>query len=630
VATARVTRLARGRVRWRRWGARALVLGAGLAVVGLDFGLRGHLLLEFTRDAWHDYAACSVTGAVLWGALVVAGARRRGWMRWVARVTLAGLALLAVGTQLRTWDRYRSYLNWRTALMGNSLWPCLSQQLFVDRARVLALLLAPVAVGLAFVVGVRRLAPPRPWTRFVALPLAAVALWAAVKHAKADAGWDSGSSPDVLWLVAQGALAESKRTHDDVMVTLAHLPDARSPEPVAAMKAAPARPRNVLLLVDESVRAEDVCSSPVTGDGVCDKTPFTNELLPDRHGLEQMRSLDSTTALSMVTMLTGFGPAESRATLLSAPLLFEYAHAAGLDTAFWTSQNLLYANAGRFLDGTPLHFFVSGTELEPYADYLDGADDARLLRRVASDLPRLRPPYLAVVQLANTHFPYKVDERELPFSSTHDWQHMDAFGRTTIRYWDALHRQDKLVAKFVAALPADVVVVFLSDHGEQIGEHRRTGHTWTGYEQEVHVPTWIQAPRGTLADAEARSLESLREVPLTMLDVAPTLLDLMGVWDQPAVAARRASMLGVSLLRGPPPTDRKVVMTNCSELFSCSSPNWGAMNGLRKLVGTEDDTAWRCFDLAGDPVEMHDLGPAACADLRALAEGGGRGTPFGH
>lgn len=617
-------------MRARRWLARALVLAPVGSVVALDFALRGRLLRDFTREAWLWYAGCAAAGALTWGALVVAGARRRGATRWVARLVLAALALLSLGTQLQTWARYRSYLNWRTALMGNSLLPCLSQQLAGDRARVLALLLAPVVVMLGVVAAIRRVAPPRRRAARLALPLGCLALVATARNAKPDGGWDSGATPDVLWMSAVGALAKSMRTHDDVMVTLRYLPGARSPEAVPAMRATPARPRNVLLLVDESVRAKDVCSVPVPPDaGSCDKNPFTNRALPDRFGFRQMRSLDSTTALSMAALLTGLGPSEPRAALLSAPLLFEYAHAAGVDTGYWTSQNLLYANAGRFLDGTPLHTFVSGTELEPYADYLDGADDARLLRRVALDLPALREPYLAVVQLANTHFPYRVDDRDLPFSSTHDWKHMDAFGRTAIRYWDALHRQDKILARFLATIPRErTVVIFISDHGEQIGEHRLTGHTWSQYEPEVHVPMWIDAPPGTLADTEARSLESLRDAPLTMLEIAPTVLDLLGLWDRPELAVRRQTLLGVSLLRGAPPAERSVVMTNCSELFSCSVSNWGVMRGSLKLLATAQDSAWHCFDVAADPEEAHDLGAEACGDLRAVAEAGGRGTPF--
>jgi arylsulfatase A-like enzyme len=233
------------------------------------------------------------------------------------------------------------------------------------------------------------------------------------------------------------------------------------------------------------------------------------------------------------------------------------------------------------------------------------------------------------VQLANTHFPYMVDEHDLPFSWTHDWRKMDAFGRTAIRYADAVHRQDKLLAQFLDRVPRErTVVVFLSDHGEQIGEHGRTGHTWTEYDVEVHVPMWIDAPDGVLTESEVGQLRALRDVPLTMLDVAPTVLDLLGVWDDPGIARWRGDMAGVSMLRGAPPAGRAVVMTNCSELFSCSSPNWGAMRGTRKLFAGEGDRAWHCFDVLHDREEEQDLGADACGDLRALAEGNGRGVPY--
>jgi hypothetical protein len=613
----------------KRGLARGLVLAPTLLVVGLDVALRGKLLHELTREAWIGYEWAAAIGMVAWAALVLAAATRSGPTRWVARALVAGLALFAVGTQLETWARYHAYLDWRTALMGNSLWPCLAQQVWSDRLRVLALLLAPVVVALGIVALLARLAPPKPWMAPVATPVAIAALAIAAMYGKPDAGWDSGTTPDVLWLAAGGALARSMRTHEDVMVTLEHLPGARSPDAVPALHAVPARPRNVLVLLDESVRATDVCSVPEEGDDACEKAPFTNRALPDRFGFTEMRSLDSTTSLSMAVLLTGHGPDEPRATLLGTPSLFEYAHAAGVDAGFWTSQNLLYANAGRFLDGAPMSVFVSGTELEPYADYLDGADDAKLLARVAADLPGLHEPYFALVQLANTHFPYKVDEHDLPFSSTRDWRKMDAFGRTAVRYADALHRQDKILARFLQSLPRErTVMLFVSDHGEQIGEHRRTGHTWSEWDVEVHVPMWIDAPQGTLSDDEARELRALRDAPLTMLDLAPTLLDLLGVWDDPRLARWRSRMAGASLLRGAPPADRAVVMTNCSEIFSCSSPNWGAMRGSLKLFAGEGERAWHCFDVALDPGEKHDLGAEACGDLRTIAEGAGRRTPF--
>ncbi|MGD0526100.1 MAG: sulfatase-like hydrolase/transferase [Polyangiaceae bacterium] len=624
---------ARRRSRSRRWLARLLPLALPVAIAALDFGLRGKLLGELTHEARLAYEACFLPGAVTWVALAVAAARRRSWTRWAARVVLVAAALFAVGTQIQTWARYGSYLNWRTALMGNALTPFLGQELWGDRLRALAYLGAPVLFALAVVVGIRRLAPPRRRAARVALPVGVLGLVGAMVWGKADAGWDSGTSPDVLWLAAAGALVKSHRTHEDIMVELKWLPAARSPEAVPELHPRPARPRSVLLLIDESVRGEDVCSAPRADAADCKKNPFTNALLPERHGLTQMRAVDSTTALSMVTMLSGRSPASARAPLLSAPLLPEYAHAGGVDAAYWTSQNLLYANAGRFLDGLPLRDFVCGTELAPYADYLDGADDALLLDRVLRGLPRLREPYLGIAQLANTHFPYKVDEHDLPFSSAIDWRKMNDAGRTRIRYWDALYRQDRLLARFLAALRARpdterTVVVFLSDHGEQLGEHGQIGHTWNLYDDEILVPMWIDAPPGTLTPGEEAHLRALEDTPVTELDLAPTVLDLLGLWDAPELASLRRSMPGVSLLRDTPPPDRALVMTNCSELFSCAVPNWGVVRGARKLIGAEGDTAWHCFDVHADPHEMNDLGAPACGDLRALAEGDGRGTPF--
>jgi hypothetical protein len=610
--------------------ARALAAAPALALVVVDAALRPSQLRDYTYEAWLWYFGCATLGAVAWGALAVGATRRRSPTRWIARFALAPLALLAVGTQLETWARYRSYLNWRTALMGNSLLPCLAQQTWADRACVFGLLLAPVAFVLAVAVGMRRLAPPRRRASQLALPLGAVALAATVAVAKPDGGWDNGSTPDVLWLSAVGAFANSIRLHEDVMVQLHALPGARSPDPLPRLHARPARARDVLLILDESVRAEEVCSVPADG---CDKTPFTNALLPDRFGFRQMRALDSTTALSLATVMSGLPPTESRARLLSAPLLPEYAHAAGSDSAFWTSQNLLYANAGRFLDGLPLSAFTSGTALEPYANYLTGADDGKVLERALEELPTLREPWVAVVQLSNTHFPYVVDEHDAPFSTRLDWRALDDFGRTRVRYYDALYRQDKLIASFLARLRSrpraeTTIVVLLADHGEQLGERGRIGHTWGVYDVEIRVPMWIDAPHGTLSDDEAAHLRALRDTPLTMLDVAPTVLDLVGLWDQPAIAPWRARMTGASMLRGPPPTDRAVVMTNCSEIFSCPMKNWGAMRGTRKLLGMQDEPrGWRCFDVAGDPGEEKDLGVQACGDLRAIAEADGRGTP---
>ena len=165
------------------------------------------------------------------------------------------------------------------------------------------------------------------------------------------------------------------------------------------------------------------------------------------------------------------------------------------------------------------------------------------------------------------------------------------------------------------------VIVFVSDHGEQLREKGAVGHTGTLYDQEIRVPFWIDAPRGALTPDEEASLRSLRAVPVTQLDVFPTVMDLLGIWDAPEIADLTRRAAGQSLLRGGSPSNRAVPLTNCSELWACAFKNWGAMRGTKKLLAHQGDRAWKCYDFALDPQEISPLDVSECADLVPLAEG---------
>jgi arylsulfatase A-like enzyme len=172
------------------------------------------------------------------------------------------------------------------------------------------------------------------------------------------------------------------------------------------------------------------------------------------------------------------------------------------------------------------------------------------------------------------------------------------------------------------------VIVFVSDHGEQMREKGAVGHTGTLFDPEIRIPLWIDAPPGTLTAEEDAHLRALSPQPLTSIDVLPTLLDLMGMLDAPQIAKYRARMPGESLLRGGSAKDQVLPLTNCSELWACAFKNWGAIQGTRKLIATTWDHSWNCFDVATDPDEEHDLGVDACADLRSYAEKTMGGRPF--
>ncbi|HEX4447793.1 MAG TPA: sulfatase-like hydrolase/transferase, partial [Polyangiaceae bacterium] len=569
-----------------------------------------------------------------WGSLVMAASARRAW---ASRLLLALTAALAVGAQRYFFARYHAYLNPRAVLVGTSMLPSVGQQLWVDRATFVRALAPPVALALMWPILLERAAPMDGARSRMARDLATLALLAALFCVGAPGRGEQGGAPDTLYLASMGRLAKARWQHDD-MVERVH-PGPRTPLPIPPI----ARPgksrgsrRSLLFVVTESVRATDTCSVASPADAPrCAATPFTNALLPRRFGLSQMRSLDSTTAVSLAVLWSGRAPTSSRQALHEAPLLWEYAHAAGFDAAYWTSQNLFFANAGTWLEGLPLSHWVSATDLDANATYEVGASDGKLVDRVLHDLPAMvgtPAPFVGVVHLSNTHFPYVIDDADAPFQPQHAFGAGDAAGVHN-RYRDAIHRQDALVARLVRGLremPGGdrVAVVFVSDHGEQLRERGAIGHTWGVYDEEVRVPFWIDAP--DLTPAETSSLRAAQDRPATHLDVLPTLLDLMGLWDAPEIAALRASMPGASLLRdgATARSATPIVLTNCSAIFTCAFKNWGTMRGTMKLLANENDERWRCFDLATDPLEAHDLGPAACGDLQAVAEGDGRGSPF--
>jgi hypothetical protein len=612
-----------GRPNTRRALERAILAVPGLSLALVDATARREQIEGWPRATVLYYAATLVLGGALWAGLIAAAAARRAWG---ARIVLLVGATFAVGAQRYFFARYHAYLNPRAVLVGTSMLPSVGQQLWSDRASFLRAVVPPLSLAAVLVLISRRIAPAARTNGGFALDVGTAALLVSIFAVAPRGGGEQAASPDVLYLASLGRLASALWRHDDAVDRAR--PGPRRPLAVRPIAAGGER-HSVLFVVTESVRATDACSVPTPG---CPTTPFTNELLPNRFGFTQMRALDSTTAISLAVLWSGLPPTASREALHTAPLLWEYAHAAGFDAAYWTSQNMFFANSGTWLEGLPLSHWVSATDLDENATYELGADDGKLVETVLRDLPAMRSPFVGVVHLSNTHFPYVVDEGDAPFRPQ-----ASAFGagdaaRVHNRYRDAIHRQDALVAHLVRGLReipggGRVVVVFVSDHGEQIRERGALGHTWGVYDEEVRVPFWIDAPKGALGAEAERALRSMTAARLTQLDVLPTLLDLMGIWDAPELRPFRREMPGESVLRGGTP-GRSVVLTNCSALFACAFKNWGAMRRSRKLVATQNDTRWHCFDVDGDPGEQRDLGIEACGDLRAAAEGDGRGAPF--
>jgi arylsulfatase A-like enzyme len=405
------------------------------------------------------------------------------------------------------------------------------------------------------------------------------------------------------------------------------LPGVRAPEFVPTNAPRPSRPRNLIFVLTESVRADTHCSAY---DPRCEVSPVSNAAVPNRMPLLSMRSNDSTTAVSVAVLTTGVAPNSTREEMHSAPMIWELARAAGYDTAYFTSQDLRFGNSDMFVRDVGARFNTAGADLDPDSDLDLGADDQKLTAHVKKMLPELKEPFVAVVQFANTHFPYWVEEKASPFQPSENTKDPEKNGWFYNFYRNSAYLQDRAIGELLRAIRASAVgdrtvIVFTSDHGEAFREHSQVGHTLSIYDEEIHVPAWIDAPDGTLTDSERKAIVDKRDTPVFHADLMPTFLDLIGIWDAPEIARFRARYVGGSLLRDRPPV--AVPITNCAAVWGCPFHNWGMMRATKKLEAREWDYAWHCFDVADDPKETHDLGAAACGDLASKAEATFGGLP---
>jgi glucan phosphoethanolaminetransferase (alkaline phosphatase superfamily) len=620
-ASERVRRL-RTIARVRRRLAPFLLALPVLLVVALDAHVRGDRLLSLSPRYLASYAGAMVESGALWGLLLLAASARRGAFRWIAAIAFVALGTMAVGGQVYFHRAYSTYLNLDATLFGTSVGASVFGQLRADGKHFLTAIAPPLACALFLVwIGRAWLRPVQGPAIRIARALAPVAVVLAFlipcSYRRVQA-----STPDVIYFHALGGLAKSLasgRTAAQVR------PGLRTPPTLPAVAAHPAIPgRNVVLILTESVRFDAHCSEPRES---CPTSPEANAAAPGRAPLLQMRSNSSTTAIQLAVLWSGLQPTATREALHAAPLLYDYAHAAGVDDAYWTSHHMMFANSRLFVQDLPTSHQCGATDLDPLADIDLGGPDERLTERVKAEMPGMHEPFFGVVHYGNTHTPYRVDPAASPFQPSFvskDPADNDAYENY---YRNAVFLQDRTIGdmiRFIRAQPfgARTVIVFTSDHGEAFREHGQIGHTGAVLDEEIHVPFWIDAPPGTLTDAERGALAAAKDRLAFHTDVAPTVLDLLGVLDAPELARFRAEMIGSSLLRAAPATRAAATLelTNCSGIWGCAFKNWGLMRGARKLEAREWEKVWHCYDVLADPHEERDLGPEGCGDLPATAE----------
>ena len=194
--------------------------------------------------------------------------------------------------------------------------------------------------------------------------------------------------------------------------------------------------------------------------------------------------------------------------------------------------------------------------------------------------------------------------------------------RARTAYWALVDRMDHMIGQILAALrdndlAENTLIVYMSDHGEQVGEH---GLWWkqTFYEHSVKVPAIVSWP-GVLPEGKR-----FDEV-ISSLDLNTTMIDALG--GDPLPHSRGRSLL--PLLCGETSDWENVAFSEfCQDAAGAGGP-FPSEGVYQRMVRRDEwklnyyhDQPSQLFNLKEDPDEMHDrVNDPVCTDVvRALTE----------
>jgi arylsulfatase A-like enzyme len=223
-----------------------------------------------------------------------------------------------------------------------------------------------------------------------------------------------------------------------------------------------------------------------------------------------------------------------------------------------------------------------------------GVDEPATVDRMLAwidSLPRAQPFFLHYLPIAG-HHPYATPVPG-PFPERDE---LDS-------YRNALHFGDAALGKFLdglrqRGLDTNTLFVLYGDHSEAFGQHEGNfGHTLFIHEENVRVPLLVAMPGAWREPVRVKRTASL-------VDLAPTLLDLLGI--EAPKAYQGASLLD--------PVERAALF-----FTDYSLPLAGVREGRWKVVLELGASRARLFDLEFDPedrINLAEIFPERIAEWR--------------
>lgn len=261
--------------------------------------------------------------------------------------------------------------------------------------------------------------------------------------------------------------------------------------------------------------------------------------------------------------------------------------------------------AVRFYDSA-LYFAVRGRKC---SREVPGETTRRLMDKTLKILgiPGKRPKFIWV-HILDPHFPYQPLRRVLEESAPYllnkadygtDRKYLKEANSGVVKaLYDAEVRStDSLVEPLLSDLERrkNTLVVISADHGEEFFEHGGKEHSRTLYDEVCRVPLIVALPDAGRSRPRAGAVSA----PVSLVDVAPSVLNYLGLPVPPTMEGRQ------DLLTGNPPEDRTVYVT----LNRAANMLAALAEGDKKVIAKikEDRADVEYYDLRADPGEQRPL-----------------------
>ncbi|MCK6515477.1 sulfatase [Myxococcota bacterium] len=318
---------------------------------------------------------------------------------------------------------------------------------------------------------------------------------------------------------------------------------------------------------------------------------------------EEARSVAPWTLPSTRTILSGRQPELWR----RGPILPEQLAEAGWATGAFVGNVYLSSNfdmAQGWSQHGCVNWPIAEVQVEKVQDFLSrhpGRDTLVMLHTMDAHLPYTEPsayrdlwagPAPAGLDDGDTRTPI-LNAMKKDREAVSQW--------VTDRYDQNIRYLDDQVSALLEVMGEDTTVVIFADHGEELWDHGGFEHGHTLYDELLRVPLIVKSPGLPPGRIDA---------PVSLLDITPTVLELVGLKADGAdgrslVSAAKGDATALALLEGRAQAFGRPLY---------GDERWGSLSNDIKWTSSAGKEA--AYDLSADPGEKNDL--RATTDLSPL------------